>query len=433
MAVPMTPERPDWVIGDLTRLSMPAHPRALADGGAAFLTRAFHAAGSLPPENRVARVDALTDCPGGSTGAKLFLSIAYERPAPDLPTALFVKFSRDFNDPIRDRNRDQLAPEVRFANLSRHPAFPIAVPRTLFGDYQAVTGTGLLITERIGFGVAGIEPHRDKCLDYLMPDAIGHYRVLVAALARLAGASRTAPLAGPVAEAFPFVADTVAAIDPIRYEGAQLRRRIEKLASFARAFPRLLPARITSPGFLCWLWLDMPTFAMRQEAIRRLLIHDTAHIALCHWNGNIDNAWFWRDADGALRCGLMDWGRVGQMHVGMALWGVLSAAEPAMIEGHLDELLFLFAAEFAAAGGGEIQVETLRNRMFLYIAMMGLAWLMDAPALIRRELPDLAPDALRTDACFQQNETARTQLHMLTNFLMLWERYRFGHLLADVP
>ena len=29
-------------------------------------------------------------------------------------------------------------------------------------------------------------------------------------------------------------------------------------------------------------------------------------IALCHWNANIDNAWFWREPDGALRCGLID-------------------------------------------------------------------------------------------------------------------------------
>lgn len=423
---------PGWVVGDQTGLSIPAHPQALAEGGAAFLTRAFHAAGTLSPDNAVARVEAITDCPGGSTGVKLFLTLAYERPEAGLPTDLFVKFSRDFNDPIRDRNRDQLLPEVRLAALSRHPAFPIAVPRTLFGDYQAASGTGLLITERIGFGIGGVEPHYDKCLDYLVPDALGHYRAIVTALARLAGASRAPPLADAVAAAFPYHEAAVAG-DPIRYDAPQLRRRIEKLAAFARKYPKLLPGRVVSPAFLCWFYLDMPAFVARQGDIRRVLSADEAHVALCHWNGNIDNAWFWHDDAGTLRCGLMDWGRVGRMPVAQALWGVLSAAEPDMIISHLDGLLALFATEFAAAGGGEIEGTALRERMLLYVALMGLAWLMDAPALICRELPDLDPAVDRFHACFRQNETARVQLHMLTNFLTLWERYRVGRLLENVP
>lgn len=421
---------PGWVVGDQTGLAIPAHPQALAQGGVAFLTRAFHAAGTLSPGNAVVRVEAITDCPGGSTGAKLFLTLAYARPEPGLPTDLFVKFSRDFNDPIRDHNRDQLLLEVRFAALARHPAFPIAVPRTLFGDYQAASGTGLLITERVGFGIGGVMPHHDKCLDFLVPDVIGHYRAIVTALARLAGASRAEPLASAVTASFPYDG---AAGDPIRYDAAQLRRRIEKLAAFACKYPNLLPVRVVSPAFLCWFYLDMPGFVARQGDIRRFLSADGAHVALCHWNGNIDNAWFWRDDAGTLRCGLMDWGRVGRMPVAQALWGALSAAEPDMIADHLDGLVALFAAEFATAGGGEIEVTALRDRMLLYAAIMGLAWLMDAPALICRELPDMDPAADRFDACFLENETARVQLHMLTNFLTLWERYRVGRLLTLVP
>lgn len=421
-----------WVVGDQTGLSIPAHPQALIDGGAGFLTRAFHAAASLPPDNEVVLVEKITECPGGSTGAKLFLTLVYGRAEAGLPTELFVKFSRDFNDPIRDLNRDQLLPEVRLAALSRHPAFPIAVPRTLFADYQAASGTGLLITQRIGFGMDGIEPHHDKCLDYLIPDAIGHYRAIVTALARLAGASRAAPLADAVAATFPDEGEAGTA-DPIRYDVAQLRRRIEKLAVFARKYPNLLPERIVAPAFLCWFYLDMPSFVARQGDIRRFLAQDRASWALCHWNGNIDNAWFWRDAAGDRCCGLMDWGRVGRMPVAQALWGALSAAEPDMIVRHLDGLLALFAAEFAAAGGGEIAVAALREQMLLYAALMGLAWLMDAPALICRELPDLDPAARRFDACFRENETARVQLHMLTNFLTLWEHYRIGRLLEKVP
>ena len=86
-----------------------------------------------------------------------------------LHTELFVKFSRDFDDPVRDRGRTQMESEVKFASSSLAPGFPIAVPRTLFADYHRATGTGILISQRIAFGANGIEPQYHKCLDYEMP------------------------------------------------------------------------------------------------------------------------------------------------------------------------------------------------------------------------------------------------------------------------
>jgi hypothetical protein len=83
---------------------------------------------------------------------------------------LFVKFSRDLDNPLRDRGKTQMEPEVRFASLSRVPGFPIPVPQVQFGDYHRRSGTGILITERISYGDRGIERHYHKCLDYEMPD-----------------------------------------------------------------------------------------------------------------------------------------------------------------------------------------------------------------------------------------------------------------------
>ncbi len=151
-----------------------------------------------------------------------------------------------------------------------------------------------------------------------------------------------------------------------------------------------------------------------------------------HWNANIDNAWFWRDESHTLHCGLMDWGRVGQMDAGCALWGTLSGAEPGMLDAELDNLLTLFLTEYAAHGGPKVTLQNLQDHMFLYLATMGMAWLLDAPPLIRAQIPDLSPEHDRFDTRFKQNETARTQLHMLTNVLNLWETRNFGKILARV-
>jgi hypothetical protein len=435
MTAAETPARaaPDWAKGDDTGLLFPAHQAALTEGAAAFLTQAFHAAGTLPADNAVARVTELRECPGGSTGRKAFLSVAYEKPGQGLLERLFVKFSRDFDNPIRDRNRDQLEPEVRFAAISRHPAFPITVPACLFGDYHHESGTGILITERIAFGTDGIAPHQEKCLDYELPDALAHYRAVITANARLAAAHQSGHLGADLDMTFPYDPAAAAASDPIRYDARQIRNRLSRLAGFAEEFPNLLPPHVSAPCFIAQLMDEMPAFLDRQTDIKHFLTNDRSMIALCHWNANIDNGWFWHGGDGTLHCGLMDWGRVGQMNMALALWGTLSGAEPEMLDAELDELLELFLREFAAHGGPLISLALLKDHMFLYVATMGMAWLLDAPPLIRAQLPDLAPEHDRFNIRFKENETARTQLHMLTNVLSLWQRHGFGAILGRIP
>lgn len=421
-----TAGEPQWVRGDFSGLDVPVSIAALRAGGVHFLTDAFHASGALAADNRVARITAFEECPGGSTGRKLLLSVAYDAPQPGLATDLFVKFSRDFDDPIRDRGKDQMESEVRFAALSRTPDFPIAVPACLFADYHRDSQSGILITERVAFGEAGVERHYDKCLDYEMPVPLEHYRALVTAVARLAGAHRAGRLHADIGEQFPFDAPAAVASDAIHYDARQLLNRVSRFADFAARFPQLVPQSLAATDFVAKLRDEVPRFLEQEGAIKRFLHADPDLIALCHWNANVDNAWFWRDALGSLHCGLMDWGRVGQMNVALALWGGLSAAEPEMLERDLDALLALFASEYAGQGGPPIDVAELGLHLDLFVATMGLAWLMDAPPLIEARVPALETIEGRFDPRFTQNEVARTQLHMMTNFLNLWRTRDFG-------
>jgi hypothetical protein len=420
---------PDWVTGDNLGLQLPAHADALRAGGETFLTAAFRATGALAADNRVARITELAECPGGSTGRKLLLSVAYEKPVTGLHTHLFVKFSRDFTNVIRDRSKDQLEPEVRMSLLSRTPGFPIAVPACLFADYHHESGTGLLITQRIAFGTGSIERAYEKCLDYDMPEPLAHYRVLLRAIARLAGTHRAGRLADNVAQQFPFDAATAIASDRIRYTTQQLLNRVARYRDFAARYPQLLPEHIRTSQFIAQLTHDVPRFLQYEVPIKQFLYSKPELIALCHWNANVDNAWFWHNASGELECGLMDWGRVGQMNVALALFGSLSAAERDLWNNHLDELLGLFVDEYRAWGGPAVEVQELKFHLLLFVAMMGLAWLLDAPALVQAQLPELAQIESRFDPRLTSNETARVQLHMLTTVMNLWESEDFGSLL----
>jgi hypothetical protein len=418
-----------WVTGDHSRLPIPADPAALRAGGAAFLTEAFRVSGALTAGNAVTRISRYQEVPGGSTGRKLLLRIEYDEPDAHTHTDLFVKFSRDLENSIRDRGKTQMESEVLFASLSGAPGFPITVPATQFADYHRETGTGILISERIHFGVNGIERQYHKCLDYEMPEPLDHYRALLTALARLVGYHRSGRLTAGLAGQFPVDLQAATVGERVPISAEKLERRLSRLAEFAQTSPGLLRANVRSPQFMARLRDDAPRLLRHEPAVWSYLAGQSDYIALCHWNANVDNAWFWRDADNVLHCGLLDWGCVGQMNVAMALWGAMSGAETDMWERHLDDLLRLFVAEIRACGGPDLEADELHNQLMLYVGIMAVAWLLDVPALIRSRFGDAARSLSRNDPLIKDDESVRAPLQMLTNALSLWETRHFGDLL----
>ena len=105
-------------------MSFPADPAALRDGGVAFLTNAFHASGALGGQNRVARIARCEEVPAAAPVARWCWTSTTEEPHAELPTELFVKFSRDFDDPVRDRGRTQMESEVQVRGTVAAPGFP---------------------------------------------------------------------------------------------------------------------------------------------------------------------------------------------------------------------------------------------------------------------------------------------------------------------
>ncbi|MDW5611612.1 hypothetical protein [Mycolicibacterium sp. D5.8-2] len=402
--------------GDHLGLDFPTDAASLGAAGPDFLTAALRRSGALAGDDAVVAVDELTEFRGGSTGRKALLTVSY-RSTGRLPRELFVKFSRDFDDPARDLGRSQMALEVRFALLTRAPGFPIAMPRCVFADYHGASGSGVLITERIPFGDNGIERQYDKCADHAMPEPVQHYTALFSALGRLAGAHKAGRLGNDEDFAVDMRLLSVGRRAP--YTADQLRRRVDLLAELGARHPGLVPANVVSPSFVSRLHDDVGVIAGRVDALWDRLAADADHLALCHWNANVDNAWFWRDGD-RLSCGLLDWGCVGQMNLAMAIWGALCSAETAMWDNHFDDLVNHFVAEYSAAGGPELDAATLREHVIAYVAIMGTAWLLDVPGYLLKLLAGTVTG--RFDPRIAGDEQARSRLLMMTNFLNLWEK-----------
>ena len=421
------------ITGDGTGLPIPAQADELLAAGPEWLTRACHAYGSLAPDHRITAITHAAPFGGGNSGQKLLLSVAYADPASPLPRDLFVKFSRDLADPFRDRRRLELEAEVRLARLSRHPAFPIAVPRALFADFHLASGTGLLITERIAFGTGDIEPLHEKCMDQLLPAPLNYYRTLLGALAGLAGTHQAGHLS-PEAEAlFPFDAASAAAALPIPWDAAGPRAAVADYAEFARACPKLIPAHLANPAFIAQIENGALAFLAQEQAIRRYLHADRDLVALAHWNGHIDNAWFRRDAAGGLHCGLMDWGMVRQMNLGISLWGCLSGMDHALLAAHSDDLLAHFARALAEAGGARLDHARLGRHFDLAVMLLGLSLMLGVPALVRQRLPAVTRASGPLDPLMFDDEVARCFLHVFVNFLNLWHARDFNTSMAGLP
>ncbi len=422
----------DWAQGDIFGLEFPAHPEALASGGPEFLTRAFRATGVLDEGNSVTQITAIEEWTLGGTGVKANLSIEYERYVAGLSRQLFVKFSRNFQDKVRDSGRHHMPPEVLLANLSRDPAFPVAVPKCFYADIQRETLTGVIITERIPYGRDAVEPHYPKCMDQALPDPLPHYSALVSNLARLSGAHKSGRLGEVAQRYFPLDIEALIARRP-RFETPLLVKRINRLAEFISQYPHLVPDHIADPAFLDAFKADAPLVAEQQEEIWRFLYSYPDMIALCHVNANIDNAWFWREPDDTLHAGLIDWGSVGQMSVASSIWGCVGAAEPETHDRHLDELLDLFIAEYARAGGPTLHPRDLAQHLEMHV-MMSALHMTTAPPAILREVPDPGAVADRYDPVFTVNETARVQLKITVSLLNMWQRRDLGRFLrADAP
>ena len=413
----------------------PTSIEALLAMGPDFLTDAFRASGVLANDNAVVAITGVEEFFGGGMGRKLLLTVAYRTPSPDLHCALFAKFPRDFGDPLRDLFTPIMASEVRFALLSRQPDFPIEVARCYFADYDAALPSGLLITERVAFGHDGIEPAHDKCLDDQLGDPYPYYHELTRAMATLAARQKTGQL-GDLETSFPYRPNDDDG-SRIPYDRAGLDRKIDALAHFATDAPQLLQAELGDAGFIEGFAAEACLALELEDGIRAYLAHDRDYVALCHWNMNIDNAWFRRDEAGGLHAGLLDWGSVGQMNMAQAFFGMTCAAEIDFLNTHRADLLRHLVVTYRAEGGPAIDFATLDRMVKLATALLGLAWILDAPSVIAQQLPTYATASDRHDPMIRDDFLVRAQLQILNNFLNAWASDGIGDALrafaADHP
>jgi hypothetical protein len=430
LAVAATQDTPAdrWVTGDIFGVRIPADLESLLDGGAPFLTTALQAAGTIPPAAEVTGIVDARPFVGGGTGTKAPLEVTYDGLDEAVPEQLFVKFSRNFASELEDRGRFMMASEARFAVLARH-GFPVPVPRFVFADVDASSGTGLLVTARVPYGTDGVEPVHPKCLDHLLDDPASHYAAILRGQARMAGAHLAGRLSPEFDAHFQYDPGLAGAVVQALAPLETLERWAQRMFDFVDRHPQLFDGDLVERDRFLH---DIPRVLTRRDRVVDALRRTPGSVGFAHWNANIDNCWFERDDRDELVAGFIDWANAGPSTSAQAALGALSGAPATLWRDDLDELLAGYTAELVGNGGPQLDVDQLRTQVLLLHAMSGLGFAMGAPVAIDREIADV--DALSSwrDEQFLHHENARIQLHMMTNLLTNWQTFALGDLVATL-
>lgn len=360
--------------GDMYGLPIPLTPQEFEspEYGAAWLTKAFHAAGSLAEDNSVKRIASAKNFPGGGSGPKTLFTVEYEKPDESLDTTLFMKLPAEVGatgsgvSTAAQRAQDMQGvfgdiwgAEIQFYRFVG-PHVPYPVPKFYFGDQSRESQEAVVITSAVDWPKKGkksfkafqVLPPCEKCEDYTLTDSQDFYFALLRRLGTISGLERTGKL-GP----------EIASIHWSQY-GPNMRGMAEGMTQFFRTFvtevaPQIWPEKVRSSK-----WLDDFTQAMDlvqkvSVPMEQYLYANPLYVGFGHQNGNTDNAYFYRGADGTLECGLFDWGSAGRMSYAQEFIGSFGSCLGEMLADYDDKLMHCFADAYHATGAEPFDVEEL--------------------------------------------------------------------------
>jgi len=403
----------------------------LREAGAPWLTRAFHRAGTLPPDNRVVSLkvhELSTDSTAaesmGGQGMKGWLEVAYEKPHPMLHNDLFVKLPFPYT-PQNERTKNSFnsmpdEPEI-MVNRLFGPTLPFRIPKYYYGDISYETSNYILISEKIPYKTTSwleggkdmvlapneVEPRIVKFKDYEMPkDGKEQYVAAMRCLGRMAAEYHSgglgpkevlmhlflrmpdSPLEGMGRKAFADAVrkpDGLAGVFQTPAEalasgvGDANRQSVvmasmfgSQMAEFVTNAPAIYP-ELQDRKYLKQWYMEAMEVAYYTWEIRLFNSLEASYMAMLHGNLAADNAWYWRNEEGTLEAGLLDFG--GASHVNIASNFTMSwiMGEPAMLKDHWQDLLRAFVDGVRENNGPEtIVYDEL-------LVSVGLAFALSSP------------------------------------------------------
>ncbi|CAE6967929.1 unnamed protein product [Symbiodinium sp. CCMP2456] len=405
--------------GEFWGLNFPLSADQFLEMGPDWLTKAMHKAGTLPKDNRIVKFTDFdikaakttestesTEASWGGAGIKILLSVDYSRePVGDEPGKdMFVKMPHEFTGK-NERFKISVTingdwAETMFYNMLSGK-LPVKTPRIFFADMNRRTTNFIWVMERIpygsdsqkSYGPGEILPPAGKYRDWMLKDACEMYYAHSRALARFFGwFYHTNQTTNQVAECFGHPAamktmheifDRVRPLNPKARDAFYVKcladpkmapvveslglapAAAESFLAMAESFIRnvathCFPKKLVEEATLKKALNEAKEIAKHSQEIAFYMQMIPEYYTLAHPNAQIDNAIFWRDGNGIMECGLIDWG--GAM-VGMPIPTILAGswlgAEPDFMDEHEQKLVKCFANEYKEVTGVNLDPDLL--------------------------------------------------------------------------
>jgi len=399
--------------GMLYGIDFPFTEKMLIDMGPAWLTKAFHTAGTLDEDNAVTKVipEKKLKITTGNNGGKFLFEVRYKKQVAGLHTKLFAKIPHSYDDKKTASDRlsssvNKQPMELYELNSSRllESTLPVKIPKLYFGDISNETSNFILITEQVPFSdpepmdyegklaKSGkrneplppyqIEGPYDKCMDWtLRGSPFEYYLLLVRTGAKMAGLHKAGKMGDPAALASQFenwsnVPAEMFGINPKGCTGKPPKMQKAVVDSAVRFMSddgkHIFPPFCSDSGFQKKFYDVMMTLNAYSAESNYWKHANQDYIALTHNNLNVDNAFFWRNDSGELELGVLDWGSTGQRSLGFKMWWWLYCSDFDVLTEKIDDYLKCFVDTYAEFGGPVLDVAVLKSH-FILTAMEQMA------------------------------------------------------------
>jgi len=365
--------------------------------GAEWLTKAMHAAGTLPPDNKVTKIVRVKELnmtgfqKEGGAAMKCFITVEYLNPDPTLHTELFAKYTWDpvtLPPGVNTLGQDDSLECLVSCQLPH--LFPFRSPKFYWADVSRENSAYMIITEAIPYSKRGeqeeFEPYQilpglGKCQDHLLPNPLEFYLCLFNAMGQLGAWDKLGRF------------DSIFGPNPAHDEATWLAynqrppQTMQTLESTRAIVGKTLDKEI---DFLMnWCEKLAPPEVRNEETLQRVKSEilemcpyfgdmggsyqnaNSDYIAANHANLQADNAWFWRDEYGDLSCGMLDWGGLARAPFAMRFTGCLSGAPAEILLAHIEGICQAYVDEYHRCGGPKVSAEEVLLRYHLaYLTAM---------------------------------------------------------------
>lgn len=461
--------------GAIYGLEFPWNEETLKEFGPAWLTKAFHTAGTMPQDNKVTKVilEKKIKVTTGNNGGKFLFEVSYAKPSADLHTKLFAKVpfpleGKTKMDRISSSVNKQPA-ELYEINAYRYleATLPMKTPRFYFGDISNETSNWIIITERIAFhdfngvnfGPPGptpdplapyeIEGPYDKCVDKgnLRGKAEEYYLLVTRVGAQMAGMAKTGAFGSEDLLKASFRASPDSnnpmmwGMNPGASTGKpnkQLKMMLDGAVTFCTETAKVLFPDFLSDSKCLQKFRSTMMISNAYSAELNYWMHmNPDYVSLGHMNLNVDNAYFWRDENGKLDCGVFDWGGMGTSSYGGKLWWWYYCMDYEVFKNFLSNLLECFEKEYKASGGGQSLNTEQLYKMVIVAAVQQMDGLVSAVPQIYKmcSKKEFATIKDRYDPRIALNiddkSTIRLYLHCMNSIFRIIEEMKGDQLVKD--